>query len=339
MRTPFPTLETAGCAFAAALASTAPQAAMSAGAPAWLCALLAAAAMGAGCLMCCGRFGAAMAARQSEALAAHWEEGLSRYRAFRAETGRDPRPRAKDSRERGAGIWLADAVRLAEAGELPRKTAVAIAQAGGPITPEQAAGMPEAPYGEREAAAAPMALRVLLTACCAAAGAAACWSFGLNANAAFAIREAMLLLATLVTASLAACDHASRMLPPRWAAAVWALGAAAALIASPATLGFWAATAAFYAVAMRLGSFALRALGRSGSIGAGDMRLAPACAAAGGPEGAIFGLAAAVAAMAAHYLPRLADRRLDPGSLVPMGAFLHIWLCAGLAWPAIASIV
>ena len=338
MRTPFPTLEAAGCAFAASLAVAAPGAAASAGAPAWLGALIAAAAMAAGCLLCCAGIGEAMAARQSEALAAHWEDGLPRYRAFKAEAGREPRALAKDSAERGVGVWLADALRLADAGELPRRAALAIAEVDGPISPERAAAMPESPYGAREAAPAPMALRTLLAACCAAAGAGACWTFGPCAGGAFAVREALLLLATLATASLAACDHGSRMLPARWSALVWALGAAAALIASPRSFAAWAAVAAFYAAAMGLGSLALKALGRKNSVGAGDLRLAPACAAACGPEGSIFGLACAIAAMAAHYLPRLADYRLRADSLVPMGAFLHIWLCAGLAWPAIASL-
>ena len=80
MRTPFPTLEAAGCAFAASLAVAAPGAAASAGAPAWLGALVAAAAMAAGCLLCCAGIGEAMAARQSEALAAHYLPRLADYR-------------------------------------------------------------------------------------------------------------------------------------------------------------------------------------------------------------------------------------------------------------------
>lgn len=335
----FPVVALAGLAAAAAVATAAPAWAHAAGAPGWACAAIAAAAMGAAAFSFAPALGEAMASRQQAALDAWSIEALARYAAFVDEHGRRPSRASRDSRERAAALFEADALRLAREGELPRATARAIAVLGGPISAERAAEMPEDPYAANSARDVPVSAAAALAALCALAAAALCLSFGFGGLGAGAGRQWLMLCALGVSAAMAVCDMKSTALPPSWSAFLWTAGAGAALLAGTAQLAAWAATAAFWAAALLIGRLAFSALGRPAPIGAGDLLMAPAVAAMCGPQGALFGLAACTAAMAAFYLPRLADRRLSPGDRVEMAPFLHVWLACGLAWPAVQALI
>lgn len=275
----------------------------------------------------------AVLADKEARLRAHNSAMQAAYARFKRENpGREPSAKA-DRSEDALSAWRRGAASSMSAGTWPREWAQAYAAAGGavPSSVDAASLRTEAEHFAAYREAPTWVLVAASAAGCAAFGAL----YGLTAAGAASGLLALGQLARLAAfgcmAVAAACDARAKVLPFGLSWAMWALAAASALLPGGCTPLQAAASAALCAGVL-LGVRALMALaGHARSVGAGDLRTAPAIAALCTPPAAMAGLACAVALQGLWGLAMVASGRMRRTDAIPMGPFLALWMAAALA--------
>ena len=227
-------------------------------------------------------------------------------------------------------MWRDDVRRMAALGNLDRGRAEAAVAAG--VLAETALESACANPVEKKACTCGLPMAAL-----AAAAFALVLAFSPLAGERPGPAPAAVLGAGIVLAACAAwsCDEARLIIPWECSAALLACGAGYQYaIGGAEALASACAMAAITWAAFALTCKADKALHGRTSVGAGDVRFAPAAMMACGPAGAVVGLAAAAAALAAT---QAADKRARPDAgpalkrMLPMGPTLSCWAIAGTA--------
>lgn len=276
------------------------------------------------------RLSGAITARKDRNLAEWWEESRQDYVKFKAENGREPESGKVGKDEAGAALWRDDVRRMAALGNLDRGRAEAAVAAG--VLAETALESACANPVEKKACTCGLPMAAM-----AAAAFALVLAFSPLAGERPGPAPAAVLGAGIVLAACAAwsCDEARLIIPWECSAALLACGAGYQYaIGGAEALASACAMAAITWAAFALTCKADKALHGRTSVGAGDVRFAPAAMMACGPAGAVVGLAAAAAALAAT---QAADKRARPDAgpalkrMLPMGPTLSCWAIAGTA--------
>lgn len=266
----------------------------------------------------------------------YWSDRFDEYAARLAE---DPSFSA-DARSVGAegalGIWRDDMLRSWRNGTLSSDKAAALAGAGIVGAPDIPSAGAEGLRGEDEIARAfsarPSRTQRALWAASLAASAAALFALAPPAAASAALAALGLLVLTAMT------DSAARIIPYECAWALYPVALGYSLARGGPGCALACALAGLCALAvLRPASGLLALAGLPDSVGAGDMRLLPACVALCGADGAPWFLLALAAASLLDVGRRLACGAVGMGSRVPMGGYIAIASMAGVLAPLVAN--